>query len=236
MSLFQIKICGINTLSAATAVFEAGADAIGLNFFNQSVRYVSPCDARDICNELSSRISKVGLFVNASVTEIIAILQAVPLDYIQLHGDETPEYLAKLVTQIQASNTLVKPQVIRAFRFQDESLDHVVAYLEACKNLCTMPAAVLIDAYSDSGFGGTGEVLNWSKLAEEKSRLGELPLILAGGLTPENVAEAIHTARPEGVDVASGVESSRGVKESLLVRAFTMNATAAFKNIMNQLS
>jgi phosphoribosylanthranilate isomerase len=157
--------------------------------------------------------------VNASPTEITSIANQVPLDYIQLHGDESPETMAALHTL----------PIIRAWRVADQrSLDELFQYLDRCQQLGAQPAALLIDSYLAGQYGGTGESVPWELLVRRPGPLEHKSLILAGGLTPTNVSHAIHTVRPDGVDVASGVEQHPGRKSELLVRQFIDQAVAAF--------
>lgn len=190
----KIKICGIKTLKDALAAIEAGADYLGFNFYPKSVRFIE----KSICAEITSvlkrehpQIKLVGVFVNSSVEEIKDILQTCHLDLAQLHGDETPETFAKLA-----------PQAFRAFRGIPES--------NAGYERNEAPA-MLIDAAVKGIYGGSGVTADWAAAAELAKKY---PLLLAGGLTPENVADAVRQVRPWGVDVASGVESAPGEKDA----------------------
>jgi phosphoribosylanthranilate isomerase len=196
----KIKICGINSLADARAAIEAGADYLGFNFYPKSVRFIE----RKICAEITSilrtensRIKLVGVFVNSPVEEVKEILDTCSLDLAQLHGDESPQVFA-----------LLAPRAFRAFRGIPES----TAGYERKR-----APALLVDADVNGFFGGSGVVADWSsagKLAKE------YPLLLAGGLTPENVGEAIRTVKPWGVDVASGVELAPGKKDAQKIEAF----------------
>lgn len=194
----------------------AGVEAVGLNFFEQSKRYVHPSVALEITQQLPKRVKRVGLFVNASSDTIRKTADAVPLDLIQLHGDEPPNFLSELDGL----------KIIRAFRCR-AGLAPVETYLAECKH---QPVAVLVDAYDPTQFGGTGKTLNWPDLANARKYIGDLPLILAGGLTPANVRQAIQQAGPYGVDTASGVEvkSTPGRKDRDLSHAFVRTAKSAF--------
>lgn len=164
--------------------------------------------------------------MNATAPEIQQQIDNSQLDAIQLHGDEPPEFLSQLP----------KVPLIRARRIDDRGVAAIAEDLEACRAADRLPDAVLVDALTPGQYGGTGETLSWVGLADyrqhlQKLGLGEVPLILAGGLTPENVAEAIRIVRPAGVDVASGVEKSPGLKDHDKVRRFIDAAKTAFDSI-----
>ena len=220
--MFRIKICGITTIHDGQFAATAGADAIGLNFYAKSRRYVDPQKASEIASNVPQGTAIVGLFVNSSAAAISEVNEAVPLSVIQLHGDEPPELLAELRWA----------PVLRAFRFGPEGIKPIAEYLDRCDQLDVMPQAVLIDAYDAGKFGGTGKQADWQRLADERSSLPDVPLILAGGLTPDNVAEAIRIVQPHGVDVSSGVEGATVEdesprKDSDLVSRFVAAAEAA---------
>jgi phosphoribosylanthranilate isomerase len=215
MSLFRIKICGVTRPEDAAGIAEAGADAIGLNFYAASPRFVSDDLAAEIIAALPAPVAKIGVFVNADAAAIREKVQRLGLDWVQLHGDEPPEFLAELPGLA----------VIRAVRLSDWAR----AVLPAAEGkLVRLPKAVLIDAFSASAYGGTGMTVAWDAIPEARRRLAGLPVILAGGLTPKNVAEAIQAARPDSVDVASGVESSPGVKDLAMVKDFVAASREAF--------
>ena len=228
--MFRIKICGITTPDDARLAQEAGADAIGLNFYEKSRRYVDPQVAKAIVSELSQGTTSVGLFVNCSAEVIREVNEIVPLDVIQLHGDEPPQLLREL-----AGLT-----ILRAFRFGPEGMKPIAEYLDACNTLACMPQGVLIDAYAQGAYGGTGKQADWQRLSAERSELPALPLILAGGLTAENVADAIQVVRPAGVDVSSGVEMptesvKRTAKDATLVTRFVAEASQTFLTVRSKL-
>lgn len=214
--MFRIKICGITSVEDALLAAEAGADAIGLNFYERSPRYVTTERAKEICEALPNGVVKVGVFVNSLPKGIKAIAERVGLNAIQLHGDEGPEFLT----------SFGKVPVIKAFRCRESTLNSVRAFLKLCPE-ASHPVAILLDAHAPGTYGGTGQVLDWPRLREEKVNLSGLPLILAGGLTPENVAEGIRVAQPDAVDTASGVETSPGKKDPAKVRDFITAAKAA---------
>jgi phosphoribosylanthranilate isomerase len=199
----------------------AGADAIGLNFYEYSARCIPVAIAEQIAAEVRNRAVKVGVFVNASAEKIVETTDRVKLDWVQLHGDEPPEMLLALGTR----------QVIKAFRIKEGDLNAAVSYLDECRRLGRLPDAVLLDSYQEGEYGGTGAVADWKAIGDAKSALGDLPLILAGGLTPFNVEEAIRTVSPVAVDTASGVESKPGQKDPMLLRAFVSAARKGFAGV-----
>ena len=201
-----VKICGITSVEDARAAVEAGADAIGLMFFEKSPRFVTLETAAAINRALPLHVVRVGVFVNASESTVHEAVAACGLTILQFHGDETPEFCAQF--------PLMK---MKAFRVKDAES------LEALPNYPT--DAWLLDAYSPAALGGTGERFNWD-LAIEARKFGR-PIFLAGGLTPENVAEAVRRVKPFGVDVSSGVESAPGKKDAAKVHAFVAAAKAA---------
>lgn len=196
-----VKICGITTVDDALCAADAGADWIGLNFWPRSPRCVTHDAARAIGGAVGARVRKVGVFVNASRDAIDATVAAAGLDLVQLHGDEPPELVRAF-----------GDRAIKAVRLRGAT--PIARYA---------PALLLLDGDAP-GFGGGGVPLDWLMAADLAARHR---LILAGGLTPDNVAEAIRTVRPVGVDVASGVESSPGVKDAARVRAFVAAARQA---------
>ncbi len=218
---FRVKVCGVTSVEDASLVVSAGADAVGLNFFPRSPRYVGYPVAQRIGESLPDHVAKVGLFVNASAEEIRRAFTELDLHWVQLHGDEPPDMVARLDPL----------PVIRAFRLRDDSLSVVADYLSACDHLGFLPAMVLIDAFSPSQYGGTGKVAKWSVAARYAQHTEWPPLVLAGGLTADNVAEAIRTVRPAAVDSASGVEESPGKKHPQKTRRFVTAAKQAFDGL-----
>lgn len=215
-----IKICGIHDARTAAEIVRLEPDAIGLNFFTRSPRTVSSEVATEIVRALPPSVAPVGLFVNQSVDEIQTICRPAGITTLQLHGDESPKHLARI------REALPEARLIRAHRMGPEGLEPLEAYLNHCRELGVELNACLIDARVDGTYGGSGETVCWDTLAQGWHTEWP-PLILAGGLTPDNVAGAIETVRPWGVDVASGVESSRGVPNLELVRRFIRNAREA---------
>jgi phosphoribosylanthranilate isomerase len=219
--LFRIKICGITRVADAQLVALAGADAIGLNFYQNSPRCIDLATADQLVAVLPERVVKVGVFVNAPVDEVHQIADRLGLDWLQLHGDETADVLAAVGSR----------PVVKAFRCGEEGLAEITPYLDACRRQGRLPDGVLVDARVPDQYGGTGTTVDWQLVSQGRAALGNLPLVLAGGLTPFNVAEAIAVTRPSAVDVASGVESRAGSKDPLLVRAFVSAARKAFSEV-----
>jgi phosphoribosylanthranilate isomerase len=250
----RIKICGITSSEDGLAAVEAGADAIGLNFYEKSVRFVRPHEGQEISRATGSGILRVGVFVNHSLADIQRIDRLVKLDGFQVHGDESPEEFARIAaayfktderTAQLASRVVhglaseprtiskmmaghIRPRVIRARRLDSQGVSAIAEDLRACHAAGGIVGAILIDALTPGRYGGTGETISWPGLADHRRWLQEIPLILAGGLTPDNVAEAIRIVRPQAVDVASGVESSPGKKDHAKVRDFVAAAREAF--------
>ncbi len=220
--MFRIKICGITSVEDALAAVDAGADAIGLNFYPPSSRFVSLDTVAEISAAVTDQAKKIGVFVNADLATIQQARDAAKLDGVQLHGDESPKFAA------QAFGC----SIIRARRIDQQGIAAIEDDLKACLAAGRIPDAVLVDATSPGQYGGTGKTLSWPELADHCNWLAGRSLILAGGLTPENVAEAIQTVRPFGVDVASGVESSPGVKDREKIRAFVEAAKTALDAIL----
>jgi phosphoribosylanthranilate isomerase len=198
----KVKICGITTVEDGLMAVEAGADALGFVFYDRSPRNIDPERAAEIIRVLPPFVQVVGLFVHARLEFVNAMADRCRLDIVQLHGDEPQEFCAR-----------VNRRVIKAFRVKDiTSLDPMKDY---------RVAGYLLDAYSPKAFGGTGITFNW-ETAEIAKKFG--PIILAGGLCPDNVAEAVGQVAPYGVDVSSGVESSPGRKDPAKVREFIKRA------------
>jgi phosphoribosylanthranilate isomerase len=195
----RVKICGITNLADAQAAVEAGADAIGFIFYEKSPRFVSLQTAAAISKQLPPFVIRVGVFVDAGADFVLRAASEAGLTMLQFHGGEPPEFC----TQFGLMS-------MKAFRIRDE------------KSLAELPNyqtdAYLLDAYSSTTLGGTGEKFNWD-LAVEAQKFGK-PVFLAGGMTPENVGEAVKKVRPFGVDVSSGVESAPGKKDAAKVKAF----------------
>ncbi|NIP86345.1 MAG: phosphoribosylanthranilate isomerase [Planctomycetales bacterium] len=220
--MFRIKICGLTSGADARAVGLSGADAVGLNFYPHSRRFVSVEVAEQILAELPGEIQRVGVFVNATDDEVCRIYDHLQLDLIQLHGDEPPEYLLSLGGR----------PVLRAFRLGPGGVAPIVQYLDECRTAGAVPKALLVDAHQPGTYGGTGHTADWSRLAEERNALPPLPLVLAGGLTPTNVADAVRTVAPAAVDACSGVEIQPGKKDPRLVEQFVRAADRALGELL----
>ena len=224
---FAVKICGITRVDDAVAAIEADVDAIGLNFYGKSKRFIPLDAARQLVTESMARSARrvlwTGVFVNASVDEIAEHVQRVPLDIVQLHGDEPPE-MVRLVRERVGSTV----RVLRAVRVSQKSLAEVADYLEVARRANSEPDAVLVDAHATEEYGGTGKQLDWTSVHRDLAILGSMPLILAGGLTPENVGVAIATSGVQSVDTASGVEEAPGVKNHEKMRQFLSESRRAF--------
>lgn len=211
-----VKVCGIKDCNTATKVASCGVDAIGLNFYSQSSRFVTMPDALAIVKILPEDVTPIGLFVNHSLNEVVDCCQQLNLQTIQIHGDEPPKFLAELVQQLPELN------IIRAWRMGEDGTTPLTDYLSQCNTLGINLFACLIDAYVKDAYGGTGETVAWKALNDEIKKMPRL--ILAGGLNPTNIAEAISIVNPWGVDVASGVEAITGVKNITLVQQFVSQA------------
>jgi phosphoribosylanthranilate isomerase len=202
----KVKICGITNVPDALAAAEAGADMLGLMFCEKSPRHVALPRAKEIVERLNPFVAKVGVFVNPTEDLVRRAIGDCGLTLLQFHGDEPPEFCTRFGVMS-----------MKAFRVRDsDSLRSLASY---------DTDAWLLDAYSADKLGGTGVTFNWD-LALEAKKPGK-PIFLAGGLSPENVAEAVRRVQPFGVDVSSGVEVEPGQKDSAKVRAFIQAVRAA---------
>jgi phosphoribosylanthranilate isomerase len=198
--MVRIKICGITNLIDARLAADLGAHALGFIFYPKSPRSVRPEVAREIIDNVPPLVMTVGVFVDEEAEVVRGIAETTGLDWVQLHGQESPEYCCSLGRR-----------VIKGFRIKDaSSLALLPEYQGSVQGF-------LLDTYKAGTAGGTGETFDWG-LARQAAELG--PIILAGGLTPGNVAQAIHTAKPAAVDVASGVEALPGRKDPVKLREF----------------
>ncbi len=198
----RVKICGITRLEDAVAAVDAGADALGFIFHRKSPRYIRPEDAGAIASALPPFVSTVGVFVDAGQDEVSATIRAAGLDVVQLHGDEDTSYCSMF------------PRVIKALRVKGpEVIERLSEY--------SCVSAFLLDTYHPDAHGGTGEVFDWDIAAKA---VATHRIILAGGLTPDNIAEAVQKVRPYAVDVSSGVEAAPGYKDHAKVREFIKRA------------
>lgn len=199
----RIKICGITNLEDALLSAKLGADALGFNFYENSPRYIAAEKAREIIKELPEEILKVGVFVNEDLENIIEIAKTAGLDAVQLHGEEPPEFVRQLK---QKSNL----EIIKAFRVSPEFQPEDVLKYET--------DAILLDAYSPKEHGGTGKTFDW----EIAKRVQEIfpKMYLAGGLSNENIAEAVHSVKPLAVDACSSLEKTKGQKDLQKLKGF----------------
>jgi phosphoribosylanthranilate isomerase len=204
----RVKICGITRVEDAICAVNAGADAIGLVFYAQSPRFVTIAQAQQIVAAIPPFVSVVGLFVNAPTAEIESVLSQVRIDIVQFHGDESEHDCQQ-----------IKLPYYKAIRVKADTnlLQYAVEFSSA--------KALLLDTYSEAAFGGTGQVFDWGLIPQNLTK----PVILAGGLVPENVALAIKQVRPYAVDVSGGVEISKGIKDVAKIAAF-MQAVKEFRS------
>lgn len=216
----KVKICGITNLEDALLSARFGADALGFNFYEKSPRYITPKKAREIIEQLPENILKVGVFVNESLEKIAEIASIAKLDALQLHGEETPEFAKKL----KAKTNL---EMIKAFRVSPEFQPEDVLQYET--------DAILLDAFSPKEHGGTGETFDW----EIAKKVREIfpKMYLAGGLSGNNVKDAIKEVEPFAVDVCSLVERQKGKKDKARLMSFVSQAKAKLvrkKNLSNK--
>ncbi len=219
--MFKLKICGVLLKSDIDAAAKAGADCIGLNFYEESVRYVEPdsLETLSMCRHARKLgLQRAGVFVNRSADEIAEIAQGLDLDLVQLHGDST----------LADANELreLGIDVIKAVRLPTGSLSVKQIY-DAASPWTSNGFHVLLDAESTEHFGGSGKQLDWKTIAEWAWQNPAAQWTLAGGLKAENVAEAIRTTGAKSVDVASGVEEPRGTKDAKKITQFCETAKAA---------
>lgn len=206
MKRTRVKICGITRLEDAVAAIESGADALGFVFYEPSPRYVAPEAAAAIIAQLPAFVTTTALFVNESKAVIDRILRETRIDLLQFHGDEDPSFCDQF-----------ERPYIKALRMKPD-LD-----LGAETEKYAKAQAILLDAYRPGVPGGTGEVFDWERIPE----IHPAPIILAGGLTADNVAQAVETVAPYAVDVSGGVEKSKGIKDAEQVEKFINEVTRA---------
>ena len=199
----RVKVCGITRLEDAQRAADAGAWAIGMIFVPDTPRVIEIGAAREIGRAMQRRLEVTGVFVNASIDEVVAVVEACSLTMVQLHGEEGPAYCREVARRTGA-------KVMKAVRAKDATAGrHLSSYREVDLHL--------LDSYTHWRHGGTGETFPW-ELA--RHHLGSVPFVLSGGLTPDNVGEAIRQVHPHAVDTASGTEASPGVKDPAKVTAF----------------
>jgi phosphoribosylanthranilate isomerase len=214
MGHVRIKICGITSSADAARAEALGADALGFNFYAPSPRYITPDAAVMILRDLAPFTEPVAVFVNEDLVNIWEMLLGIGyVKTVQWHGEAPPAALERRYAYVPA------------FPVRDAgSLDTVRSYLDACRQMDALPNAILLDGHRTGLHGGTGQPTPWHLLAQFDAGV---PVILAGGLTPDNIAEAIRIVRPYAVDVASGVESSPGRKDPEKLRRFIAQAREA---------
>ncbi len=195
----RVKICGITRAEDALSAIEHGADAIGLVFYAPSPRHVSIAQAIEIVNQIPAFVSVVGLFVNAEPGFVNDVLSKVQLDLLQFHGDESPEECMRY-----------QRPFIKAIRVKSDT------NLVQCAKDFSASKALLLDTYTEGVAGGTGHVFDWNLIPAKLSK----PVILAGGLNAQNVAQAIAQVQPYAVDISGGVEVSKGIKDAAKIAAF----------------
>jgi phosphoribosylanthranilate isomerase len=219
LSLPKLKYCGFTRKQDIQIAIDAGADAIGLNFYPASPRYVSPETARTLSRIIGKQATVVGVFVNANPGDVAAIAQRVGLDYVQLHGDEEPDW-AERASQFVSLQGM---PLIKAVSWRDSVQDRQVVqewamYARSCEDhsrSMQLPlVGFLVDSFDPVQRGGTGKTARWDLLWPRPSEFTNIPVMLAGGLKAENVLEAVEIAKPDGIDLASGIEESPGIKSS----------------------
>ncbi len=209
-SPIRTKICGITSVEDALNVCNAGADALGLVFYAKSPRNVSSEQAAEICNAIPPFVTTVGLFLDASADFVNEVLKTVPLDLLQFHGSESPTYCASF------NRPYIKAVGMKEFLESDD----VESAFKKYADQYPQAQGFLVDSHGAGKAGGTGESFNWKKTPQAYDK----PIILAGGLNPTNISEAIQTADPiYGVDLSSGVESAPGIKDKQKIEALMKN-------------
>ncbi len=209
MKRTRIKICGLSSAEHVAAAVDAGADAIGLVFYPKSPRYIAPAEAGKIISGIAPYVSVVGLFVNASIDEVRQVLEAAPISLLQFHGDESVEDCVRIAEAVN------RP-FVRAVRVAaDMTGTDLLQCEQDYRAASTLFNGLLLDAHVD-GYGGGGKVFDWSLIPKELAPRA----VLSGGLSAQNAIEAIARVRPYAVDVSSGVEVAKGIKDIARIRAF----------------
>lgn len=221
----KIKFCGLTRAIDVSEAIESGADSIGLNFYSPSPRYVSPETARELSHIAAGRALRVGVFVNATPAEVDSVLSVCPLDCIQLHGDETPEWIDEAQNLARFKEIAFIKAV--AWRGLDEDVASVSRW---SVNPHPKLLGLLVDAFDPIQRGGTGKTARWDLLFPRHEAFRKSLVLLAGGLTAENISLAIETARPHGVDLASGIESQPGIKDHSKMQVIAAIAGKLIKN------
>ena len=199
MMTTRVKFCGMTRVEDAVHAAALGVSAIGLIFVERSPRAVTPARALEICRALPPLVQTVGLFMNAPGERVESVLREVPLNWLQFHGDETPDYCAAFGRPFIKALPMASPEDVQYHRWRKAS-------------------ALLLDGHAVGGMGGSGSAFDW-----RRAELPDRPWILAGGLTPDNIAEAVELLKPEAVDAASGIETAPGIKSVELMNRFMEN-------------
>lgn len=225
----KIKVCGVTRGDDLRLLADLGVDAVGLNFYPDSPRFLRLDYAQKLMDLCPDSLVRVGVFVNASSDVILAAADRCGLQVVQLHGEESPALLEEIAARAP------RLSVIRSLAWRSPAVaaDEAAAWLSAAPSLKS-PLGWLIDAHSQQQRGGTGQTWRWSELGRRPGWLLNRHWLLAGGLTAENVAEAIRQARPDGVDAASGVEKQPGVKDPDRLRRFVDAAKSAFEGLARE--
>jgi phosphoribosylanthranilate isomerase len=210
----RLKYCGLTRSADVLAAIELGADAIGINFVETSPRCVSEVTARELVSAMDGKALAVGVFVNESIDRVAEIVDSSGIQAIQLHGDEPTSWM------INAGDhpLLATIPILRSIPWRGIQTDHALVQdwvNVGHRNLL----AFLVDAFVPNQRGGTGHTVRWELLAPRPAVFGKVPILLAGGIKPDNVADAIRQARPDGIDVASGIETAPGIKDAEKMRA-----------------
>jgi phosphoribosylanthranilate isomerase len=199
----RVKICGITNINQAKAIADFGADSLGFICVSSSPRYIDVAQIKEIVKEVATKVNTIGVFVNENYETIIKVVKETGLTGVQLHGEENPQFCEEL------QKSLPKIEIIKAIRVKNsDSLDYLKIYFDCADTL-------LLDAYNPKMHGGTGKTLNWKLLTNFNS---PLPWFLAGGLTPDNINDALTLLQPDGIDLSSGVEIAPGNKDLIKVR------------------
>jgi len=212
----RIKICGLTRTQDVQAVVAAGADAIGFVFYEKSPRYIAPSEVGKLIATVPPFVTTTGLFVNATENEVHAVLQAAPVSLLQFHGDET-------IAECAAIAKAVNRPFIRAIRVKPEtSADDLIEYEAEYRAASQLFSGLLLDTFVDE-YGGSGKVFDWSLIPESIAPR----VVLSGGLSVQNATEAVRRIRPHAVDISSGVEAAKGIKDAKKIRAFISAVRAA---------
>jgi phosphoribosylanthranilate isomerase len=212
----RIKLCGLTTAVDVAVAVEVGADAIGLVFYPPSPRHLSPARAAELLAGLPAYVTAVGLFVNPTLAEVQAVLAQAPITMLQFHGDETPEQCREIAQAVG------RP-FMRALRVRPETkAEDLLEFALHYRTSGPLFSGLLLDTWSDA-YGGTGKAFDWSLVPADIAHQA----VLSGGLNAQNVTDAVRRLRPHAVDVSSGIEASKGVKDHALMRAFVSAVRAA---------